>query len=293
MVRKKKKKNRTQIPSFVLGVFALLALAIHEVADGKPVIAQLEHLIEYISQTTITNRSTRTNPILVDKTLCIELPKTDTSALLLHRRGYVAKYNSGNKIPDWVAWKLTSQRLSGTAKRTDNFLPDPDLPETFRSYHADYSRSRYDRGHMAPAGDMKWDQEAMAESFYMSNICPQAPNLNKGDWRELEETCREWAIQYDTLYIVCGPLFKEEEKVKRVGKSKVAVPHGFFKVLLKLGDSPAAVGFLFPNDDCNASLSAYAVPVDSVEQVSGIDFFPALPDEAEGQLESVNGFSLF
>ncbi len=293
MVRRKKKKNRNQVSSLVLGAFALLALVIHEVADGKPVVAQLEHLIEYISQTAIANRSTRTNRILVDKTLCIELPKTDESALLLRRRGYVVKYNLNYKIPDWVAWRLTSQRLNGTAKRTDNFLPDPDLSETSRSYHADYSRSRYDRGHMAPAGDMKWDQEAMSESFYMSNICPQAPNLNKGDWRELEEACREWALRYDTLYIACGPLFTEGEKVKRVGKSKVAVPHGFFKVLLKLGDSPAAVGFLFPNDDCNSPLSAYAVPVDSVERVSGIDFFPALPDEAEGQLESVNGFSLF
>lgn len=293
MTRRKKKKKSNLVSTLILGVFALIALAIHEVAGGKPAVAQLEHLLEYISATAVSNQSTQTNRIHIDKTSRVELPKTDESALLLHRRGYVVKYNPENKIPDWVAWKLCSEHLGGTAKRTDNFLPDPDLPEVFRSYHADYSRSRYDRGHMAPAGDMKWDQEAMSESFYMSNICPQAPNLNKGDWRELEEACREWAQQYDTLYIACGPLFTEGEKVKRVGKSKVAVPHGFFKVLLKLGDSPAAVGFLFPNDDCNSPLSAYAVPVDSVERVSGIDFFSALPDEAEGQLESVNGLSLF
>ena len=60
----------------------------------------------------------------------------------------------------------------------------------------DYTKSGYDRGHMAPAADMKWNKQAMEESFYMSNICPQNPNLNRGDWNDLEEKSRQMAKKY-------------------------------------------------------------------------------------------------
>jgi endonuclease G len=147
---------------------------------------------------------------------------------------------------------------------------------------------------MAPAGDMKWDERAMQESFYMSNMCPQAPNLNKGDWRVLEERCRKWAERYGTLFIACGPIVNESVNHKKIGRSnKVLVPDGFFKVVLKLGEHPSAIGFIFPNDDCNAPLESYAVPVDSVEVLTDIDFFHLLPDNQENLLEATNGFKRF
>lgn len=225
----------------------------------------------------------------------LELPamrKTDTRLLI--RTGYTLSYNDAWKIPNWVAWQLTAEEVAGKVKRTDEFLVDPDLPTRFQSEHRDYSGSSYDRGHMAPAGDMKWDEQAMQESFYMSNMCPQAPNLNKGDWRILEEQCRKWAQRYGMVYVVCGPIVDERiSQKKKIGRNKVLVPDGFFKVVLKLGDKPSAVGFIFPNDDCNAALADYAVSVDQVEAVTGIDFFHRLPDEQENALEATNGMKNF
>ena len=93
------------------------------------------------------------------------------------------------------------------------------------------TKSGYDRGHMAPAADMKWSKQAMEESFYMSNICPQNPNLNRGDWNDLEEKSRQWAKKYGAVYIACGPIY-DTKRPKRIGNNKVAVPHAFYKVIL-------------------------------------------------------------
>lgn len=226
----------------------------------------------------------------------LETPKSrETDTRVMNRTGYTLSFNDEWLMPNWVAWRLTPERVQGKVKRSDAFTPDPHLPEKLRVEHRDYSRSGYDRGHMAPAADMKWDELAMQESFYMSNMCPQAPNLNKGDWKELEEACREWAEKHrTTIYIACGPIVKQGKRHKRIGQSyKVTVPDGFFKVVMKQGKQPAAVGFIFPNDDCNAPLESYAVTVDSVETLTGIDFFHLVPDEKENALEAINGMKKF
>ena len=85
-----------------------------------------------------------------------------------------------------MAWTLTARQAQGTAPRYDKFQADPKVRGA-KAYPSDYTRSGYDRGHMAPAGDMKWSETAMQESFYMSNVCPQNRNLNRGDWKDLEE----------------------------------------------------------------------------------------------------------
>ena len=218
----------------------------------------------------------------------VELPVIrEEDELVLKRTGFTVSYNKVWKVPNWVAWTLTPERAKGKVKRADDFLPDPDLDESHRATDSDYYRARYDRGHMAPAGDMKWDEQAMQESFYLSNICPQAPNLNRGDWRILEENCREWAAKGHTLYIVCGPIVENGKQSKRIGKNKVTVPDHFFKVILWGGSEPQAIGFIFPNDDCDKELFDYAVSVDKVESVTGIDFFQTLPDELEEQVEKM------
>ena len=175
--------------------------------------------------------------------------------------------------------------LAVKEERTDKFLPDPDVRGA-KAYSNDYTKSGYDRGHMAPAADMKWSKQAMAESFYMSNICPQNPNLNRGDWNDLEEKSRQWAKKYGAVYIACGPVY-DHGKPKRIGNNKVAVPDAFYKVIL-INDSktPQAIGFLFPNKAGHKPLKKYIVTVDSVEKRTGIDFFPALPDEVENRIEA-------
>lgn len=204
---------------------------------------------------------------------------------ILKRKGYTASYDADYKTPQWVAWELTRKDTQGRAERTNKFLPDSDVRGA-KAYTGDYTNSGYDRGHMAPAADMKWSKQAMEESFYLSNICPQNPNLNRGDWNDLEEKCRDWAKEFGVVYIACGPIY-DSKRPKRMGNNKIAVPDAFYKVVfIHDKQQPKAFGFLFPNQSGSRPLRKYLVTVDSVEKRTGIDFFPALSDELERQVEA-------
>ena len=206
---------------------------------------------------------------------------------LIRHKGYVVDYNSQTKQPNWVAWTLTPERFEEVAGRSDKFLPDPEVADPVTT--DDYKHSGYDRGHICPAADNKWDKQAMQESFYMTNICPQNHNLNGGDWKELEEACRDWTMEYGQLYVVGGPVF-EGVPHKHIGDSRVAVPDAFFKVVLCLSPSKA-IGFVFANKAGSRPLRTYACTVDEVEQLTGIDFFLALPDSLEQAVEATCDFS--
>lgn len=228
---------------------------------------------------------------VADKTgLEIPLMHARAGGQILKRTGYTTSYNADYKTPHWVAWELTKKETQGKETRTDKFLPDPDVLGA-KAYTTDYTNSGYDRGHMAPAADMKWSRKAMEESFYLSNICPQNPNLNRGDWNDLEEQSRQWARKYGRIYIVCGPIY-DGKRPKRIGNNKVAVPDAFYKVIL-VNDKkdPKAIGFIFPNKAGSKPLKRYAVSVDSVEKRTDIDFFPTLPDEVEDRIEAMSELS--
>ena len=145
--------------------------------------------------------------------------------------GYTVSYNSDWKIPNWVAYELTKAEVEGVEPRGNNFMPDPNVPYNKTATTNDYRNSGWDRGHMAPAGDMKWSEQAMKESFYLSNICPQNRNLNAGIWKTLEEQVRDLAVQKGNLYVVCGPVVSEQPET--IGDNKVTIPDAFFKVLLQ------------------------------------------------------------
>jgi endonuclease G len=301
--KRKQKKRQGKHPSILIVVIALIVSFYLHQTIGKEGLPTIKHSIqqggEAISHIITPKEEVPASPkieIQQQSEEPLEIPQSrEMDTRVMNRKGYALSFNDEWLMPNWVAWRLTPERLAGKVKRTDEFTEDINLPERLRVQHRDYSRSGYDRGHMVPAADMKWDEMAMRESFYMSNICPQAPNLNKGDWKELEEACRNWAQQHNTaVYIACGPIVHTNKKSKRIGKSnKITVPDGFFKVVMKLGKQPAAVGFIFPNDDCNAPLESYTVPVDSVEVLTDIDFFHLLPDNQENQLEATNGFKRF
>lgn len=171
--------------------------------------------------------------------------------------------------------------------RTDKFLPDPDLPEHEAVTTDDYKGAGMDRGHMCPAGDNRWHWKAMQESFYMTNICPQNHNLNRGDWKELEESCRRWAQEEGKICIVCGPILYDQRHRTIGKKHKITVPEAFFKVVLCADSNPPkAIGFIYKNASGNHPLDSYVNTVDEVERITGIDFFPALPDEIEEKVEA-------
>lgn len=220
-----------------------------------------------------------------DDKLVMQTSPKGTPEQILKRTGYVASYNKTTLLPNWVAWHLTAERTEGSAKRSGvDFAEDTEVPEP-RATDWDYYNSGYDRGHMCPAADNKWSKKAMEESFLFTNMCPQNGNLNRGDWNEMEMACRKWAKKYGDLYIVCGPILYKG-KHKTIGKNKVFVPEAFFKVVLRTGDDPQAIGFIYKNTSGNRPKDSYVNTVDEVERITGIDFFPSLPDNVEKNVEA-------
>lgn len=220
-----------------------------------------------------------------DDKLVMQTSPKGTPEQILKRTGYVASYNKTTLLPNWVAWHLTAERTEGSAKRSGvDFAEDTEVPEP-RATDWDYYNSGYDRGHMCPAADNKWSKKAMEESFLFTNMCPQNGNLNRGDWNEMEMACRKWAKKYGGLYIVCGPILYKG-KHKTIGKNKVVVPEAFFKVVLRTGDDPQAIGFIYKNTSGNRPKDSYVNTVDEVERITGIDFFPSLPDDVEKKVEA-------
>ncbi len=206
--------------------------------------------------------------------------------------GMTVSFNRDTHQPNWVAWELLGNEVSGSSGREPGFLVDPSVDGC--ATPDDYRNTGFDRGHMAPAGDMKWHPQAMRESFYMTNITPQAGDLNRGAWKKLEEKCRRRAVADSALIIVCGPIFDKGGPSARIGTTGVAVPQRFFKVIISpFVEHPWAIGFVMPNGYVAGGMQSAAVSVDEVEAITGYDFFSALPDEIENDIEARCDFDMF
>lgn len=220
----------------------------------------------------------------------LEIPNATTSReeQLIRHKGYIVSYNKSWKLPNWVSYELTRAELTGKAKRNNRFMSDPFVYEGSAS-NKDYARSGFDKGHMAPAADMKWDEVAMKESFYFSNVCPQHPELNRRKWKDLESQIRDWARTDSVLIIICGPLVDKQSKT--IGRNLITVPTGFFKIILSPFPTPRAIGFIFKNERSVANLRSYCITIDNIESITGLDFFSHLPNKLERQIESQIDFS--
>lgn len=213
----------------------------------------------------------------------VVLPR-GTSNTVVKYKGYTAHFNKELHIPNCVTYEITATEARGRRERSGDFERDKNVPGCPNWW--DYRDSGYDRGHMAPAGDMKWDEQAMNETFYLTNICPQDNALNAGLWNDLELKVREWARRDKSLIVVTGPIVDRNYDV--IGQDvDIAVPEAFFKVLLSPNTNPMkAIGFICPNRACGGGLKAYAVSVDEVEERTGINFFNVLPDDVENRIEA-------
>ena len=213
-----------------------------------------------------------------------EIPALKMGETVIKHLGYSLSYNEPYEQANWVAYMLTSQETKGIYKRTNKFIEDP-LVASGTADNKDYLHSDLDRGHLAPAGDMKWSEQSMAESFYYSNMSPQVPTFNRGIWEHGEELVRAWAVENKAIYIVVGPVLTKG--LPTIGPNRVAVPRFYFKVILDYTlPQVKAIGLIIPNGDNYKPLKNYFVSVDSVEKFTGIDFFPALPDDQEEKIES-------
>jgi endonuclease G len=211
--------------------------------------------------------------------------------------GYSLCYRDSFEVAEWSAYALTTERLTVVTKRSDDFAPDPHI-KTASARADDYRGSGFDRGHLAPAGDMRWSEKAMSESFYMSNMTPQTPALNRGVWLRLENAVRHFAEKYAAVLVVCGPVLDgEPEAFDAIGFStRITIPRFFYKVLAAWvpdePDSPGGsvhletIGFIIPNDPPKGHYRDFAVTVDEVESRTGIDFFAALDDTLEDAAEA-------
>ena len=203
---------------------------------------------------------------------------------LVEHQGFSLGYSERYEQASWVAYPLVREQVSGQGQRDRFFNPDPKV-KTGSALFSDYTRSGYDRGHLAPAADFKHSYEQMRETFYMSNISPQNREFNAGIWNDLEKLVRVWANRYEKIYVVTGPVLKPG--LKTIGKvNKVAVPQQFYKIVL-YAKPPylKGIAFLLNNEPSSIPLSKTVVSIDSVENLTGIDFFPLLPDDIEDRIE--------
>jgi endonuclease G len=203
---------------------------------------------------------------------------------------YSLGYDEEKEGAAWVAYELFGENVAGPwVERTNDFRPDPKLPGGSAD-KSDFRGSGYDRGHLVPAADMAFREKAMSETFYLSNISPQERAFNHGIWRELEESVRDWARMHGRLVVVSGAIWEDNRPV--IGRrTRIVVPDAYFKVVLDI-DLPkqSAVGFVIPNRLQTKRLDDFAMPVDAVEAITGLDFFrnyvePGLQKEIESSIE--------
>ena len=216
----------------------------------------------------------------------LECPAASPDEHIVEYDGFTVSYNHTTLVPDWVAYQLTAKELEPVyTNKSSNFSRDPNLKGRQAS-REDYSRSGWDKGHMAPKADLRWSEAAYWQSHYFTNVCPQNPTLNGRDWNKLEESIRRWAKKYGDVYIVCGPLF-HSAGYRTIGAAKVAIPDAFFKAVLVANNTASeAIAFVFNNDDSHQPPIKQAMTVDSLETILSRDLFPKLDDETEVRVEA-------
>ncbi|MFT6214778.1 MAG: endonuclease G [Roseivirga sp.] len=212
-------------------------------------------------------------------------PSYEANQAIVERPYYTLRYSEEHEQAMWVAYMLAADSLNRkTYSRKDDFRKDPRI-KTGSADLNDYKGSGYDRGHIAPAADFSYDEFALSQSFYMSNMSPQDPSFNRGVWKKLEEQVRDWAKEDNQIYVVTGPILNK--RYKTIGTNKVSVPEYYYKIILDVRKPEIkAIAFLMKNERSSAALSTFVVTIDSVEKLTGLDFFPSMPDQMEDALEA-------
>ncbi|KXX67273.1 DNA/RNA non-specific endonuclease [Flammeovirga sp. SJP92] len=207
-------------------------------------------------------------------------PSFEENYQIIRHKNYIIAYSEEHEQAAFVIYKLTKEELHKHVDRSDHFEVDQDVT-TSSADEDDYYHSGYDRGHLAPAADMSFSETAMEESFYYSNMSPQLPSFNRGIWKRMEEQVRDWAYLKDSIIVITGPVL--EDDLKEIGPNHVSIPEYFFKVILFQDEKNEfnALGMLVENKKSSLPLSHYYVPVDSIESVTNINFFPGLTTQEE------------
>ncbi|NLR92200.1 DNA/RNA non-specific endonuclease [Flammeovirga agarivorans] len=210
----------------------------------------------------------------------------DNTTEVIEHTFYTIGYNEIHEQSAWVAYELTKEELYKVADRKNNFRADNTV-STKSAELVDYKGTGYDRGHLAPAADMSFSEQAMSESFYLSNMSPQEPEFNRGIWKNLEEQIRYWTYDKQNLYIITGPVL--EDNLKTIGPNEISVPDYYYKIALyadTLNNTYSAIAFLLPNKKGEYPLSHYIVSVDSIENLTQMNFFSGISLSIQESFES-------
>jgi endonuclease G, mitochondrial len=228
----------------------------------------------------ITDTNLSTDTLNFDS---LHIPRLLEDMQLIHYLGFSLQYDEAHEQARWVGYHLNAARLVKVASRTDNFRPDPQII-TGTATNTDYAKSGYDRGHLAPAGDMAWTTQAMSESFFYSNMSPQIPGFNRGIWKKLEEQVRNWVNDTTDLVVITGPILRDG--LPTIGPNNVSIPEYNYKALLRQsGNKYDCIAFVLPNASSSLPLTNFVITIDSLEQLSQLDFFHQLPDSLEEAIE--------
>lgn len=221
---------------------------------------------------------------------------------VVQHSAFALAYSEEHEQAIWVAHIIIPEVTIGRTSRTNDFRIDPKV-ETGSAEEKDYFTKYlqedgsyiydgfgYDRGHLAPSADFRWNQKALSESYFYSNMSPQLPDFNRGRWADLEDMIRGYIYQNEVkLYVVTGPVLHDHlAKVPR-SINGVSVPDYFFKVVI---DSvhQHGIGFIMHNKKIEYPVEYFAVNIDSVENLTGLDFFSALEDSLENSVESIDDY---
>lgn len=213
---------------------------------------------------------------------------TSTTEQIVHHEGYSLSYSEPHEQAEWVAYELKKSHLTNTNFKRPYFEIDNAVNTGAASWR-NYKNSGFDRGHLCPAADRKYNQLAHDETFLTSNISPQEHEFNSGIWNTLEQKVRYWASKYDGVFVVTGGVLKG--RMRTIGTERVSVPNQFYKVLIDSNSGNVKmIAFLIPHENSNKPLYDFVVSVDSIEKLTGIDFFPQLEDSLENKLEASSSY---
>ncbi len=313
MGKKRKSKKSFPVGFFILILLVFAALLIFEKYQGIDFVQpENQNQTEQVAETPLYSDKQTEQPAenlekskgLVQLTENLQVPECglknhSADHELREFKYYSLCYRESYEQAEWSAECIKSSMLEKNATRSNDFRPD-DKISTGSAILADYKSSGYDRGHLVPAADMSFNQDAMSETFYMSNMSPQAPQFNRGIWVNLETQVRAWAQKFGKIYVVSGPVLnKSAEEFSSIGTNQVSVPEFYYKVILapvykdeddrntpEDSESVMSIGFVIPNQKCENEFWNYAVSIDEVEKLTNIDFFSQLEDSLENQVES-------
>jgi DNA/RNA endonuclease G (NUC1) len=236
-------------------------------------------------------------------------PANADNERLLYQFEWITRYDDDLRMPLWVAYELTKAESSAqVATRQDCFRRDSRLSSDDASFCEDYDEPLFDRGHMVPANDMKRAQSSMDNSFLFSNMAPQFSNFNQKVWERLESKVHGWAISADGVHVITGAVFDrnndgrrdDDDDAQRVSpRNRVAIATHFYKIIIhrRPNSKIDTISFLLPHNTLSNTnndnyLKGKIVTIDSIETVTGIDFFPNMETQREQQIEQGKASSL-